>query len=91
MFKYPCGRQGGIRTHGGFAPTLVFKTSAFDHSATCPRGDAASDEFATCHPPLRVEDRRDAIRSDMQRLAVSTQHAFMHHFAERGMREDRLH
>ena len=30
------GGQGGIRTHGELAPTAVFKTAAFDHSATCP-------------------------------------------------------
>ncbi len=34
------GGQGGIRTHGGLAPTLVFKTSAFNRSATCPRRNA---------------------------------------------------
>lgn len=30
------GGQGGIRTHGELAPSPVFKTGAFDHSATCP-------------------------------------------------------
>jgi hypothetical protein len=30
------GGQGGIRTHGELAPSAVFKTAAFDHSATCP-------------------------------------------------------
>lgn len=30
------GGGGGIRTHGGREPSLVFKTSAFDHSATPP-------------------------------------------------------
>ena len=30
------GGQGGIRTHGRLAPTPVFETGAFDHSATCP-------------------------------------------------------
>ena len=30
------GGEGGIRTHGRLSPTLVFKTSAFDHSATSP-------------------------------------------------------
>ncbi|MEP4699608.1 MAG: hypothetical protein ABJZ79_00535, partial [Parasphingorhabdus sp.] len=28
------GGGGGIRTHGTLSRTLVFKTSAFDHSAT---------------------------------------------------------
>src|SRR6202012_5241010 len=31
------GGGGGIRTRGPLARTLVFKTSAFDHSATPPR------------------------------------------------------
>ena len=31
------GGEGGIRTHGGIAPSSVFKTDAFDHSATSPR------------------------------------------------------
>ena len=31
-----CGGQGGIRTHGTVAHTLVFKTSSLDHSDTCP-------------------------------------------------------
>jgi hypothetical protein len=33
------GGGGGIRTHGGREPSLVFKTSAFDHSATPPVDD----------------------------------------------------
>ena len=32
------GGGGGIRTHGGREPTPVFKTGAFDHSATPPGG-----------------------------------------------------
>ena len=32
------GGQGGIRTHEGREPLLVFKTSAFNRSATCPLG-----------------------------------------------------
>ena len=31
-----CGGGGGIRTHGRLSPTSVFKTGAFDHSATPP-------------------------------------------------------
>jgi hypothetical protein len=31
------GGRGGIRTHGGLAPTAVFKTAALNHSATLPR------------------------------------------------------
>ena len=30
------GGEGGIRTHGTLARTPVFKTGAFDHSATSP-------------------------------------------------------
>jgi len=30
------GGWGGIRTHGGVSPTLVFKTRALSHSATHP-------------------------------------------------------
>src|SRR6266566_1147385 len=32
------GGEGGIRTHGGLAPTAVFKTAALNHSATSPSG-----------------------------------------------------
>ena len=32
------GGWGGIRTHGGLAPTAVFKTAALNHSATHPVG-----------------------------------------------------
>ena len=30
------GGEGGIRTHGTLARSPVFKTGAFDHSATSP-------------------------------------------------------
>ncbi len=33
---FSTGGGGGIRTHGGVAPTSVFKTDAFNHSATPP-------------------------------------------------------
>ncbi len=32
-----CGGWGGIRTPGGLAPSTVFKTAAFDRSATHPK------------------------------------------------------
>lgn len=35
--KILIGGRGGIRTHGEVAPSPVFKTGAFDHSATLPR------------------------------------------------------
>ena len=31
------GGRGGIRTHGSFNPSTVFKTAAINHSATPPR------------------------------------------------------
>ena len=34
--KQAYGGGGGIRTHEGLAPLPVFKTGAFDHSATPP-------------------------------------------------------
>ncbi len=34
------GGEGGIRTHGTLARTPVFKTGAFNHSATSPDADA---------------------------------------------------
>ena len=33
------GGEAGIRTLGGDKPSTVFKTAAFDHSATSPIGD----------------------------------------------------
>src|SRR3546814_4446421 len=30
------GGEGGIRTHGGLAPTTVFETAPFDRSGTSP-------------------------------------------------------
>ena len=34
--KQLLGGEGGIRTHGGFAPTPDFESGTFDHSATSP-------------------------------------------------------
>jgi hypothetical protein len=34
------GGRGEIRTHGGLAPTAVFKTAALNHSATLPTPNA---------------------------------------------------
>lgn len=36
MLREANGGSGGIRTHGGVPPTLVFKTRALNHSATLP-------------------------------------------------------
>ena len=37
LIKHLIGGGGRIRTHGGLAPTPVFKTGAFNHSATPPK------------------------------------------------------
>ena len=37
------GGQSGIRTHGTRERTLVFKTSALNHSAICPREGLPKD------------------------------------------------
>ncbi len=34
--NYKTGGRGEIRTHGGLAPTTVFKTVALNRSATLP-------------------------------------------------------
>jgi hypothetical protein len=36
LAHWSTGGRGGIRTHGGLAPTPVFKTGALNHSATLP-------------------------------------------------------
>ena len=52
------GGRGGIRTHGGLAPTAVFKTAALNHSATLPGSTINRlDDFSErtkqrCHRPL---------------------------------------
>ena len=44
------GGQGGIRTHEGLAPLPVFKTGAFNRSATCPlSARPASALREACH------------------------------------------
>ena len=39
------GGGGGIRTHGRVAPSSVFKTGAFNHSATPPTSVQLSKNF----------------------------------------------
>ena len=36
LLAYKYGGEGGIRTHGTVAGTLVFKTRALNHSTTSP-------------------------------------------------------
>ena len=43
------GGQGGIRTHEGLAPLPVFKTGAFNRSATCPLEPLANRIISICH------------------------------------------
>ena len=38
LLVYKYGGEGGIRTHGTVAGTLVFKTRALNHSTTSPIG-----------------------------------------------------
>ena len=38
LLVYKYGGEGGIRTHGTVAGTLVFKTRALNHSTTSPDG-----------------------------------------------------
>ena len=54
-FAIVCGVLGGsgeIRTHGGYNPSLVFKTSALNRSATLP------DEPRNCSRPLACVNKR---------------------------------
>ena len=43
VYKY--GGEGGIRTHGTVAGTLVFKTRALNHSTTPPEGYSVKFEL----------------------------------------------
>jgi hypothetical protein len=45
------GGEGGIRTHGTDKGPLVFKTSAFDHSATSPVSRDLRSERIHDHSP----------------------------------------
>src|SRR3954447_1758808 len=49
------GGRGGIRTHGGLAPTAVFKTAALNRSATLPTlwSCLANHQFAKPQQPIR--------------------------------------
>jgi hypothetical protein len=47
------GGRGEIRTHGGLAPTAVFKTAALNHSATLPYHISLGTYAVFCAvPPL---------------------------------------
>ena len=42
------GGEGEIRTHGGVAPSTVFKTAALNRSATSPTGDVKHHHIEYC-------------------------------------------
>ena len=44
LIVYKYGGEGGIRTHGTVAGTLVFKTRALNHSTTSPAGYSVVSE-----------------------------------------------
>ncbi len=53
LISRKCGGEGGIRTPGEVTPTPVFKTGAFDHSATSPQSgkqDFSALGSAVNHP-----------------------------------------
>ncbi len=54
--KYDPGGSGEIRTHGGRKPSVVFKTTALNRSATLPRR-THSDRFKKVS--LRVGHKAD--------------------------------
>ncbi|PZR84772.1 MAG: hypothetical protein DI537_31950, partial [Stutzerimonas stutzeri] len=43
----------GIRTHGGLAPTAVFKTAALNHSATLPVRSSLPPPADFCKRPAK--------------------------------------
>ena len=55
-YNYHFGGEGGIRTHGRRKPSEVFKTSAFDHSATSPMIEG-SDQAEILSAPA-IQGRR---------------------------------
>ena len=50
------GGGGEIRTLGGLSPSLVFKTSAFNRSATPPRYGGES-YYNLCHSQQGIEHK----------------------------------
>ena len=63
------GGGGGIRTHGTLSRTPVFKTGAFDHSATPPTSapyPAAIDSKSTGAKPLQPQVVADRERMGLQ-------------------------
>ena len=50
------GRWGGIRTHEGREPLPVFKTGAFNHSATHPQSAYNRPAGEAPQPDIRESD-----------------------------------
>ena len=48
---FPKGGWGGIRTHETLTRLPVFKTGAFDHSATHPDGSSVPRVWRSASPP----------------------------------------
>ena len=64
------GGGGGIRTHGGLAPTAVFKTAALNHSATLPCGRSMPPDERICKRKMGANDsRNDASEGRRMRAA----------------------
>jgi hypothetical protein len=59
------GGRGEIRTHGGVAPTAVFKTAALNHSATLPASRSLSQALRALQwrPAFRTERLGPALPS----------------------------
>ena len=55
MMNIDIGGSGEIRTHEGLAPSLVFKTSAFNHSATLPLFETNCTSLTCVFSAFRVD------------------------------------
>ena len=60
------GGRGGIRTHGGVAPTAVFKTAALNHSATLPWRPESGDRTRFRDRNLSMAARGSASTCDVR-------------------------
>ncbi len=58
---YENGGRGGIRTHGGREPSPVFKTGAFNRSATRPE-ESRSYLITVLQRPCKDQDLYYSIR-----------------------------
>jgi hypothetical protein len=61
ILSVPTGGGGRIRTHESLAALLVFKTSAFNHSATPPAGPHFDDPRRICPRARQVVGREFAL------------------------------